>query len=286
MNNLINKQFTILSTHHSRPIMVDMRFKADNKPKQLVIFCHGFKGFKDWGHFNQIANEFVSRGYIFLKFNFSHNGTTVKHPLDFVDLEAFGNNNITTELNDLKDVIDAVVNKHLIIPDVEIADEKIFLIGHSRGGGIVILKAGEDERIKGTCAWAPVDDFKERYSGEMIAEWKKKGVHYIQNSRTGQDMPLYYQMVEDIYGNVERTDIPAVLKELKTPLLAIHGTDDETLNYENTKNMKAINPEIQILIINNANHTFGGIHPWEGDKLPLHTQQVIDATDKFFSELG
>lgn len=286
MVDLINRQFSILSTHHSRPILIDMRFKEDTGPKPLIIFCHGFKGFKDWGHFNHIANEFAFKGYAFLKFNFSHNGTTVQHPDEFNDLEAFGNNNITTELNDLQDVIDAVLNKHPSFPETEIIREKIFLIGHSRGGGIVILKAGEDERIAAVSAWAPVDDFKKRYSGEMLAEWKKNGIYFVQNSRTGQEMPLYYQMVEDIYGNSERTDIPGVLKKFNKPLLAVHGTDDETLDYKKTMKMKDLNPYIKVKIIEYTNHTFGGSHPWDEEDLPAATLKAIEATSNFFDKLG
>ncbi|WP_435524823.1 hypothetical protein [Chryseobacterium indoltheticum] len=36
-----------------------------------------------------------------VKFNFSHNGTTVEDPENFADLEAFGNNNYSKELSDL-----------------------------------------------------------------------------------------------------------------------------------------------------------------------------------------
>ena len=38
---------------------------------------------------------------MFVKFNFSHNGTTLESPSDFKDLESFGNNNFSKELYDL-----------------------------------------------------------------------------------------------------------------------------------------------------------------------------------------
>lgn len=284
MATLINEQFSILSTKHSKPILADIRFKPDNDPMPLIIFCHGFKGFKDWGHFNYIAGDFADRGYVFLKFNFSHNGTTVDHPQDFRDLEAFGHNNITKELDDLGDVIDAVMEDNPSLPEAPIDKKNIFLLGHSRGGGIVILKASEDERVTGTCAWAPVDDFKKRYSGEILEQWKKTGVYNIKNSRTNQDMPLYYQLVEDIYNNDVRTNIPNAVKNLRTPLLAIHGTKDETLDFLNTRSMKNLNSSLQIELVEDANHTFGGSHPWTSNALPKHTQQAMEATDQFFHQ--
>ena len=32
-----------------KPIVYDAYFKNDGKAKAVVIFCHGYKGFKDWG---------------------------------------------------------------------------------------------------------------------------------------------------------------------------------------------------------------------------------------------
>ena len=71
-----------------------------------IIYVHGFKGFKDWGSSNEVANTFAENGFLYLKFNFSHNGVTAEHPIDFVDLDAFGNNNYFIEFHELCLVID------------------------------------------------------------------------------------------------------------------------------------------------------------------------------------
>ena len=60
---------------------------SDSNP--LIIFCHGYKGFKDWGAWNLMAEAFAKIGFCFIKFNFSHNGGTIEQPIDFPDLEAF-----------------------------------------------------------------------------------------------------------------------------------------------------------------------------------------------------
>ena len=73
------------------PIIGDLTYTIDSK--NLVVFCHGFKGFKDWGPFNTMAKSFANENFFFLKFNFSHNGTSVDDPCNFIDLESFGNNN-------------------------------------------------------------------------------------------------------------------------------------------------------------------------------------------------
>ena len=77
----------ILEGKHSKPILTDVFFKEDKTKKPIVIFCHGYKGFKDWGAWNLMAETFVKAGFFFIKFNFSHNGGTIEQPIDFPDLE-------------------------------------------------------------------------------------------------------------------------------------------------------------------------------------------------------
>src|SRR6201996_6695081 len=87
-------------------MLMDLTFDARLKKAPIVIFAHGFKGFKDWGSHNLMAHFFAENGFKFLKFNFSHNGTTAAKPTDFTDLIAFGDNTFTIELDDLKAAID------------------------------------------------------------------------------------------------------------------------------------------------------------------------------------
>ena len=68
-----------------KPILIDVEYKPNNIPKQAVIFCHGFKGFKDWGPFNKIATYFAKNDIVFVKFIFWYNGTTLKIPTEFND---------------------------------------------------------------------------------------------------------------------------------------------------------------------------------------------------------
>ena len=96
---------------YNKPILTDIFFKESNQLKSIIIFCHGYKGFKDWGAWNLMAETFANAGFFFVKFNFSHNGGTVEQPTDFPDLEAFGNNNYSKELDDLGNVIDWVSEK-------------------------------------------------------------------------------------------------------------------------------------------------------------------------------
>ena len=134
----ILKNFSVQGKHH-KSIITDLYFNKTSVKKPLVIFCHGYKGYKDWGAFDLMSSNFLKANMAFLKFNFSHNGGTPNQPIDFPDLEAFGNNNYTKELDDLECIINWICTTTKFKNEID--TNNITLIGHSRGGAIAIIKA-------------------------------------------------------------------------------------------------------------------------------------------------
>lgn len=271
----------IIEGLHGRPILLDLYWVPDNQPKPVVIFTHGFKGFKDWGHFNLLGKRMAEAGFVFIKYNGSYNGTTPENPEEFTDLEAFGHNNFSIELDDLGQVINWIMEEQDQVDPHEIDTTGIGLIGHSRGGGIVILKAKEDPRVKRIVTWASVSEFGRYWSPDIMRQWKEAGVHYVVNSRTGQRMPLYYQLYEDYFAHLDRLHIPSAEKNLTIPHLIIHGTADEGVPFTSAEELKSWNPKSTFLRIEGAGHTFGVKHPWESGTLPEQAEQVVQATMDF-----
>jgi pimeloyl-ACP methyl ester carboxylesterase len=264
-----------------RTMLTDIFYKKTSKPKPVIIFIHGFKGFKDWGAFNEIAEFFARNGFIFLKFNFSHNGTNPENPTEFADLEAFGNNNFSKELFDLDCMINYIYTSGKI-PSAEMDLKQLNLIGHSRGGGIAILKAAQDDSVKILATWAAVNDFGYAWDEDRIVYWKVRGVMHIENARTKQRMPLYYQLYEDFIANKAKLDIPSAVKKIKKPFLVIHGTEDEAVDFKHALEMKRWNPSIKLDLIPHANHVFGVKHPHKEIELPFDLKVVIEHTRDFF----
>lgn len=126
-----------------RGITLDITYDTDKRNAPLVIFAHGFKGYKDWGTHNLVARHFAENGFRFLKFNFSHNGTTPDELRALTDMEAFSNNTFSIELTDLRLVTDFVFSGSAFAPARE-----VYLVGHSMGGGVAVIHAAEDKRIK------------------------------------------------------------------------------------------------------------------------------------------
>lgn len=270
----------IISGKHEKPILIDLFFNGNGIKKPIIVFCHGYKGFKDWGAWNLMAKAFADAGFYFIKFNFSHNGGTVEEPIDFPDLKAFGNNNYTKELDDLETVIDWVYNNLKFKNEVDI--NNIALIGHSRAGGIVTIKAEEDNRIKRVISLAGVCDFGKRTAttGDL-EQWKKSGVKYVLNGRTKQHMPHYFQFYEDFITNESRLTIKRAVSNLKIPYLIIHGDNDTSVFVDEAKELHQWNLNSQLEIIEGANHVFGAKHPWEESILPNHLKETIDKSISF-----
>ncbi len=272
----------IIKGSKEKPLLVDVFYKKDGKPKPVIIFSHGFKGFKDWGHFNLIAKTFAEAGFVFVKFNFSYNGTTVENPLEFGDLEAFGNNNYLIELDDLKGMMDWVLSYEAVSSEID--KDQLYLLGHSRGGGISVLKAAEDIRVKKLCTWAAVSDFVNRNKQRTIETWKKDGVVYARNGRTKQDMPLYLQFYETLMEHKERLHIINAAKELNIPFLIIHGTNDEAVSPNDAAALRQASRHSELALIDGAGHTFEAQHPFEESRLTENAELVMNKTIRFFKD--
>jgi dipeptidyl aminopeptidase/acylaminoacyl peptidase len=273
----------IIQGKHDKSILIDSKYLENGTKKPIILFCHGYKGFKDWGAWNLMAEKFANSGFFFIKFNFSYNGGTLEEPIDFPDLEAFGHNNYTKELEDLEAVIDWVLLNETIKKEAD--TDNINLLGHSRGGGIVLIKAEEDNRIKKVISLAGVSDYKVRFpQGIALNNWKKDGVYFVENGRTKQQMPHYFQFFTDFIENEERLTINRAVKNLKIPHLIIHGSGDTSVSVEEAKQLHKWNPKSKLEIIDGANHVFGASHPWTSNKIPDSLQKAIDITISFITE--
>lgn len=274
--NLIKHKNIVLKSE--KEFLADAIFPDSNEKLPLMIFVHGYKGYKDWGAWKLMGEKFAKAGFYFVKFNFSHNGTTIESPDEFADLEAFGENNYSKELDDLEIVINHFKNQK------EVDSQNITLLGHSRGGGISIIKASENSSISKLVTLASVSTLDRFPKDEAFENWKNDGVYFVENARTKQKMPHYFQFFEDYENNKERFDVENACKNLTIPSLFIHGSADESVSLNHSENLQRWTKNSQIKIIGNANHTFGAKEPWEDDSLPKELDEAAEACIDFLRE--
>ena len=138
---------------HGDMIRGDLRIPEGPPPRTAVVVAHGFKGFKDWGFFPHLCEQLAAAGHAVVSFNFSWNGIGADDPVEFTELEAFGRNTYTRELEELLWMLEEVAVGDLMPKK----PRGIGLVGHSRGGAQAILAAGESARVDALVTWSAVD---------------------------------------------------------------------------------------------------------------------------------
>ena len=123
-------------TRDPRPgetIRGEVRIPEGPPPTSAVVVVHGFKGFKDWGFFPHLCRQLAAAGHAVVSFNFTRNGIG-SDPLEFTELDSFGTNTFSIELDEVRLILDEVFDGNLLPR----APRKVGLLGHSRGGGQAI----------------------------------------------------------------------------------------------------------------------------------------------------
>ncbi|MCH2225352.1 MAG: prolyl oligopeptidase family serine peptidase [Crocinitomicaceae bacterium] len=242
----------------------------------VILFLHGYMGYKDWGAWNLMEDFFVESGYGFVKFNASHNGSTISNPIDFDDLTAFSANTYSKELEDFDCILEEIktyTSDHV----------SLYLIGHSRGGGMALLQALHPN-VKKVATLASISSIQERFpKGSELSQWEEKGIWYRSNGRTKQEMPHRYDQYTDFIENKNRLNIQNHLENASIPFLIIHGEDDKSvLPSEGDRLAKWSNTSL--ITIPNQQHTFGASQPWNKDQLPLGLKTACQEILYFFEK--
>lgn len=237
-----------------------------------IVVCHGFKGFKDWGFFPYLSEALTRRtGLTTVCFNFDGCGV---REWDFDDLAAFSTNTFTRELFDLEAVMDGLTIGKLGDTDVPVA-RSIGLLGHSRGGATVVLKAAVRRQVRAVSTWAAISSV-DRY--QVFRErWEKGETAVIPNARTGQDMPLERNVLDDVLANGPRLDVLASAAALRVPFAIVHGDADDSVPIADAEALADAAGDVATLTrIAGGNHVFGAKHPFEGSNPDC--ERAIDAS--------
>ncbi|MCG8469677.1 MAG: alpha/beta fold hydrolase [Gemmatimonadetes bacterium] len=242
-----------------------------------IAVCHGFKGFKDWGFFPYACERLAERvGALVVSFNFDGSGVRES---DFDDLPAFGRNTFSRELWDLEAVLDGLGSGAL--GDVAVPRTRRFgLLGHSRGGATCVLKAGLRAQVEALVTWASIAAV-DRYYDAYRERWEAGETVLIPNARTGQDMPLERNVMDDFTANQGRLDVLGAAGMLRIPCAIIHGDEDASVPFSDAEALaRAIGDPARLVRVEGAGHTFQAVHPFAGTTPEL--ERALDASVELF----
>ena len=269
---VIDRSFTLQSSLGD-PIHGDLRLPEGPAPHPVVVVCHGFKGFKNWGFHPWLGERLAAAGFAAVHFNFSRNGVRTADG-EIEDLDAFRRNTLSIEREDLDTVLDAILAGRL---DPSLDPSRLGLMGHSRGGGIALLGAAERAEVKTLVTWASVSHFDRISDETTLAEWRRTGVYEVVNVRTGQILPMGLDFLDDVLGNRARLDLLSAARRPGSPWLVVHGTGDETVPFAEAEQLVvAGGARARLAAIRDGGHTFGAAHPFGGPT--PHLEDAMAAT--------
>lgn len=277
MEEAVNRTTFSFEPRRGDIVRGDVRTPESPGPERrtAIVVVHGFKGFKDWGFFPHAADRLAAAGHAVVSFNFSRNGVGADLET-FGELEKFGTNTFTLELEELRSVMDQVIGGDLLgwMP------EALGVLGHSRGGGQAVIATAEDQRIDSLVTWNAIATF-DRWTDEAKETWRRDGRIWIANARTRQEMPLDLTLLEDFEANRDRLDILSAARRVHAPWLVVHGLADETVDVADGRALVEAAPDAEACWIERAGHTFEARHPFAG--APPELEHALGSTLEHFS---
>ena len=205
------ERVTIDGDHGKLQAVIQKPVLKQGEQCPMVVFCHGFGGSKDGPLFELITDSLQKHGIASIRFDFNGHGESEGR---FQDMT------VPNEINDAKKVIEYVRDLRYV--------SKIALVGHSQGGVVASMTAGElGDDIAAVALMAPAavlrDDairgstFGKMYNPldppEYVELWgpQRLGRNYI---KTAFSLPIY-ETAAKYHG----------------PALIIHGNGDRIVPY-------------------------------------------------------
>ena len=174
-------------------------------------------------------------------------------------------------------VADAVAAAEYIAAQENIDGEHIGVMGWSQGGTDALLSAGQHPEIfKSVVTWAGAPDLSDMLPDELYAEAQANG-YFTMEFDWREPLNVSLQWCED----VKNIDVLDVFTAYDGPVLAIHGTEDTTVDpdWSNKIAGTSTNEASGTCFIEGMDHTFNVFT--EEDLHSLYT--AIDATGEFFA---
>ena len=205
----------------------------------LVIICHSFTANCNTELLTDIANDLQEQGIASLRFDFNGHG---KSEGEFQDMT------VLNEIEDLKDVISWAQSQPWV--------ENISLLGHSQGGVVVSMTAGElgDKVIKNVVLMAPAavlrdDAIRGNTHGAQYDPWNFMG-DYVE--LPGRGLKLGRKYVE----TAVNLPIYETAWHYIGPVLVIQGTHDRIVPYTYAERYQQGYKDCTLKLIPEEDHSF------------------------------
>ncbi|CAA0226568.1 alpha/beta fold hydrolase [Tenacibaculum maritimum] len=188
-----------------------MELPANQKPQYYAVFAHCFSCHSSINAVKNISRSLTNHGFGVVRFDFTGLGRSEGN---------FSESHFSANVDDL-----IAVNNYI----TENFSAPSLLIGHSLGGAAAIVAASKLANIKAVAtigAPATVNHVTHLFS-HAIEEVKTKGE--VEVNIGGRPFKINQEFVADF----SKTDLPAITRKLRKPLLIMHSPIDKVVEIEN-----------------------------------------------------
>ncbi|CAN1142928.1 estF [Linum perenne] len=213
--------------------------------KEVVVLCHGFQSSKDCRTMSNLAAQLEKEGISAFRFDFSGNGESEG---------SFAYGNYKREADDLRSVIEHLEGESRAVS---------VILGHSKGGDVVLLYASKYHDIKTVVNVSGRYDLKrgiEQHLGiDFLERIKKEGFIDVKN----QAGEVKLRVTEaDLIDRLD-TDMHKACQQIdqNCSVLTIHGSKDKIIPVEDAMEFAKTIPNHKLHILDGANHGYSSHQP-------------------------
>ena len=199
----------------------------------IAVLMHGFMANKKLEPLKSIANELESRGIASLRFDFDGHGESEGRFRDMT---------VLTELEDARRVIDYVRRAG--------AYDSIALVGHSQGGVVAGMIAGElGDEIKALVQLAPAAVLKDDALQGVLM-----GKHYDPSNPPETLTVFFHRVGKGYFLAAQSLPIYEQSSLYKGPVLLIHGTKDRIVPHSYSEKYNQVYSNSILQLYEGENH--------------------------------
>jgi pimeloyl-ACP methyl ester carboxylesterase len=256
---------TVVNRHNDAMYCTLTPAHGDAPRVPLLLILHGFKGFRNYSFLPWIAQSASQMGIMSVRMDFSLNG--MKGTSWMVqDTDAFARNTISREVDDAHDMLTALTTDIAFAHVQDRWDGRLFVIGHSRGGGIAqiltreLIEAEPSRPIR-TVVLNSVGTWM-RWTPRQRDLWSREGGMTFTNERTGQQLRMDMSYIDDLEQHAERLSLIDAARNCGENLHFVHAEADLTVPLSEIVALReASQCAAQLSVLTNTTHTFGMTHP-------------------------
>lgn len=257
-----SEPITIEGDHGALAAVLETPDKGDSYP--LVILMHGFSASKDYKLFPLIADDLAKKGIASIRFDFNGHGESEGR---FQDMT------IPNEIEDAKKVYAYVKS----LPGVT----NILLVGHSQGGVVASMLAGElteqygNDAIKGMVLLAPAGNIVDKTIGGAFF-----GVQFdTDNMPDYIELPSGLRVGRDYFKTAYTLPLYDTAKLYTGHVTVIQGRNDTVVPYRYAQRFVNIYKQGELELFDGYDHEFS-------QNMPAVARSVAETLERDVNRTG